>query len=64
MFVGLNFVYIVAAFCVAFFQLHDNQLISLPDSIGDLEQLQKLILRYDGGNTMYGAIYCIYLFSV
>jgi len=30
----------------AFSQVHDNQLSSLPDSIGDLEQLQKLILRY------------------
>ncbi len=46
MFVGLNFVYTIAAFCVAFFQIHDNQLSSLPDSIGELEQLQKLILRY------------------
>uniref|UniRef100_A0A672LSL5 Leucine-rich repeat-containing protein 40 n=1 Tax=Sinocyclocheilus grahami TaxID=75366 RepID=A0A672LSL5_SINGR len=33
--------------------IHDNQLSSLPDSIGDLEQLQKLILRYRWGQHYY-----------
>ena len=34
------------------FQVHDNRLVSLPNALGDLENLQKLDIRY--------SFHCVY----